>query len=295
MNKTLTVTLTKMNKKLLVNKILLSSSLQPYTRFILCACMCLLLHTASGAVEVETPDATDVTASAEMMVLREHEDFVHTFTVTNPYERAVRIDKTDTSCTCIEFELSDKFLLPDESCQLKVRVSNERYSGARKYKVWLYLTDPEYAPLLIRTDWIVKEDIAVDLILTDPSKRPDDNKYRDIYRYIAHVRPDEGKRLRKYIRISTPDKIEGGLQITPSYNGKIWGFSTKTLDEHSVLLIAKAKDPKVKLESGLFQEIVRIETNHDKKKSFELQFNSNIDPKAGTQEQAVGGFDAPQQ
>lgn len=244
----------------------------------------------------QQPVAEQTAAISETrdLILREHQDFVHTFTVQNPYERAVRIDKTDTSCTCIEFELSDKFLLPGESCQLKVRVSNAFYSGPRKYKVWLYLSDPEYAPLLIRTDWTVKEDLAVDLIINDPSKRPENKKYRDIYRYVAHVRPDEAKRLRKYVRISTPDQLEDGLQVTPHYDGQIWSFTTKTLDAHSVLLIAKAKDPSAQLETGLFQEIVRIETNHPHKSNFELQFYSNIDDKAGTKEQAADGFAGPQ-
>ena len=278
----------------LIKPSLLSCSVCISARLRTCLLLALTLSLSQVAAQEATPNTQTAPSETADLVLREHEDFVHTFTVRNPYERAVRIEKTDTSCTCIEFELSDKFLLPGESCELKVRVSNKFYSGPRKYKVWLYLSDPEYAPLLIRTDWTVKEDVAVDLIINDPSKRPENKKYRDIYRYLAHVRPDEAKRLRKYVRLTTPDQIAGGFQVTPSYDGKIWTFTTKTLDAHSVLLIAKAKDPKAKLETGLFQEIVRLETNHPKKSSFELQFFSNIDEKAGTQDQAADGFGGPQ-
>lgn len=232
-------------------------------------------------------------ASEAPSSLREHEDFTHTFTVKNPYDRAVRVEKTDTTCTCIKLELNDYFLLPGEETTLDVQVSNLRTSGTRSYKVWLYVTDPELEPIEIATTWDVVPTVAVDLILDDPKKRPADHKYRDIYRYVAHVKPNEGKRLRKYVRLSTPDTLEGGFQVSPSYDGKIWDFSTKVIDQQTVLLIAKAKDPKTALEVGLFQEVVNLKTNNPNKSEFSLQFFTNVDPKAGTKDQAASGFDGP--
>ena len=174
-----------------------------------------------------------------------------------------------------------------------MQVSNERSSGLRKYKVWLYVTDPELEAIEIISQWIVAPDVAVDLITADHSKRPDNHKYRDIYRYISNVKPDEAKRLKKYVRLSTPDELEGGFQVTPHYDGKIWDFSIKTLDSKTVLLIAKARDTTQDMEVGLFQETVTLKTNQPHKSEFTLQFFTNVDPNAGNQEQADSNFDAP--
>ncbi len=232
-------------------------------------------------------------AEEKLKVLKEHEDYTNVFTVTNPYERAIKVEKIDTTCTCIELEIGKKFLLPNESTTLNVRVSNERTSGIRNYKVWIYVTDPEYAAIEIRTKWEVIPDVAVDLIKEDPEKRPENKKYRDIYRYISNVKPDEGKRLKKYVRLSTPADLEGGFQVTPTYEGKIWKFTTKTLDAKSVLLIAKAKDPSQKMEEGLFSEVVKLKTNNPHKSTFSLQFNTSVDLNAGNKDQKADGFDGP--
>lgn len=247
-----------------------------------------LLHAADDGARPDTAADDD-----GLSVLREHQEFEKIFTVTNHYERAVKVEKTDVSCSCIRLELGAKFLLPGESTTLDVKVSNERTSGVRNYRVWLYLTDPEYAPLEIQTSWRVKEDIAVDLIKSNPKQRPDDKRYRDIYRYIAHVRPDEHKRLRKYIRLSTPDTLNDGLQITPAYDGAIWKFETRTLDPHTVLLIATAKDDSQPMKPGLYSEHVTLNSNHPHKRQFSLEFNTNIDPNAGNQDAVAEDFIDP--
>ena len=251
----------------------------------------LLLNSAEIQTAEEQADPNQ--EAADVLTLREHEDFKHVFTVINPHERAVRVQKIDTSCACITTDLGKYFLIPEEKTTLSVQVSNERSSGLRKYKVWLYVTDPELEAIEIISEWIVVPDVAVDLIKSDPSKRPENTKYRDIYRYISNVKPNEAKRLKKYVRLSTPDELEGGFQVTPHYDGKIWDFSTKTLDSKTVLLIAKARVSDEDLEVGLFQETVTLKTNQPHKAEFALQFFTNVDPNAGNKEQAINNFDLP--
>lgn len=247
-----------------------------------------LLNGADAVVTTGTdPDP------AELPVLREHETFKRQYTVTNPFERAIRVERVDTSCKCIEQKLHKEFLIPGESTLLDIQIENDFYSGPRRHKVWLYVTDPELEAIEIVGKWIVKANIIVDLIKEDPSQRPADKRYRDIYRYTSNVKPDEGKRLKKYIRMNTPDDIEGGLQITPTYTGNIWAFSTKTLDPHTVLLIATARDPKAVMKEGLFQEDLIITSNHPHKKTFTLEFVTSVDKNAGNKEQKKVDFRLP--
>ncbi|NRA40170.1 MAG: DUF1573 domain-containing protein [Planctomycetes bacterium] len=230
---------------------------------------------------------------ATVLELREHQNFKQQFTVTNPHDRAVRVERIDTTCSCIEKKLHKYFLLPGESTLIDVQVANQYYSGLRTHKIWLYVTDPELEAIEIRSAWTVLEDIAVDLIKEDPKQRPADKRYRDIYRYISNVKPDEAKRLKKYIRLYTPDTLDGGLSIETQYSGNIWAFQTKIIDAHTVLVIAKARDATAVLTEGMFQEQLQLTSNHPQKQEINLDFFTSVDPNAGTKKQQKEDFAFP--
>jgi hypothetical protein len=118
----------------------------------------------------------------------------------------------------------------------------------------------------------------------DPTVRPTDNSWHDIYRYVSKVRPDEPHRLLKQLRLSAiPEETPpGGLHITGiDYSGVIWAFSPKTQADGSILITAKAQDPAGTLPVGDLKEKVVIHTNHPDKKDIDLEFHTYVGKDAG--------------
>lgn len=257
--------------------------------FLLCAAL------ASG--EVQFANAPSPEAAP---VLRESDTFRAVITLHNPYPRAIRIARLDSTCVCSKLELSSHFLIPGEAATLTVEAANLRRSGAQKTRVSLFLSDPDLEPIEAWCWWTVREAVAVDAIPpgTPALDRPADPAWRDIYRFIADERPDEPQRLRKRIRLSSPpeETPPGGLRVEGiDYAGSLWAFAQRTLENGAVVITATARDQQGPLPQGEFEEIVTLRTNHPDKPRIDLHFGVRISttPSANPRDALGGGLPPP--
>ena len=119
----------------------------------------------------------------------------------------------------------------------------------------------------------------------DPLKRPEDSAWRDVYRYVSKVRPDELNRLRKRIRVSSPaeETPPGGLKIEGiDYAGTLWAFAPVTQADGSILITATARNPETEFRVADYDEPVIVRTNHPDKSRIELRFQTAVSRDAGT-------------
>jgi hypothetical protein len=251
-------------------------------RLLLLAALAALASTALAAEVFNANAASRDTAP----VFREAVPFSAVITVKNTYDRAVRIGSIDTTCSCSKLELAGRFLLPGETTTLAVAADNIRRSGPQQTRVSLFLTDPDLDPIEVYCWWQVIPAITVDAIAPgqDPAERPADIAWRDIYRYVAHERPDEPQRFRKRIRLQSPpgELPEGGLRILGiDYAGTFWAFDHRTLDNGAVLLTASSRDQQGPLPVGSLKETVVVRTNHPDKPAITLHLEAYVDPDAG--------------
>jgi hypothetical protein len=246
---------------------------------------CLL--TASGvAAAVENRNVAD---PAQAPVLREIEPFLAHITVRNPHDRAVKIKLLDPTCTCATLEIADRFILPKATTTLTVAVDNRNRSGPVRVGVSLYLTDPDLESIEVEAHWQVRPCVQVDAIGAgmDPTQRPADRAWQDIYRYVTKVRPDEPNRLRKRLRVSCPpeETPAGGLQILGiDYVGTLWRFTPTAQADGSWLITASAQGGEdATLTLGEFHEKVVVRTNHQDKPTLNLEFSTLVAKDAGQQ------------
>ena len=214
-------------------------------------------------------------------VFAEHQPFTATITVRNPHDRAVKVDRLDASCTCMQLELGERFILPLQATTLTIRVDNANRSGPQRMGVSIYFTDPELEAVDVTAWWKVTEDVAVDAIapLADPTVRPADLAWRDVYKFVDHERPDELGRLLKRIRISSPTP---GLELAGiDYAGGVWAFVPAKQADGSWLVTASAKDPAGTLPEKTYDEKVVIRTNNPQKPAISVQMVAIIDRNAG--------------
>lgn len=221
-------------------------------------------------------------------VFREVVPFSAVITVQNPYDRAVKVARLDTTCSCSKLELATRFLLPGEKTTLAIGASNLRRSGKQQVRVSLFLSDPDFDPIEVWARWHVRPAVAVDLIEAGrPSlERPADDAWRDIYRLVADERPDEPKRLRKRIRLSCPpeESPPGGLRVEGiDYPGTLWRFSATDQGNGSWLVTGSARDPEAVAPEKVSDERVVIRTNHPDKPAIELILVTTISKEAGRQ------------
>ena len=240
--------------------------------FLLCL-GCLL-----GAATLEN---RNVEGPATAPVFAEHVPFAATITVRNPNDRAVRVERLDASCTCMQLDLAERFLLPHQASTLTLRVENANRSGPQRMGVTIYFTDPELEPIEVTAWWQVTPDVAVDAIspLVDPAQRPSDIAWRDVYKFVEHERPDELHRLSKRVRISSP--VPGFEILGIDYPGAVWVFTPTRLADSVWLVTAKAKDPTGTLPPKTYDEQVVIRTNNPEKAKIPLQFVAVISTDAG--------------
>lgn len=250
----------------------------PLPAALLLLCACLL-----PAAEVVN---ANVIASEFAPTVRESEPFQARVTVRNPYDRAVRIARIDTTCACSKLELGSRFLIPGETTTLEVAAASAMRSGPQHVRISLFVSDPDLEPIEVWCWWNVREMVAVDAIPpgASPDERPDDQAWRDIYRFVAHERPDEPQRLRKRVRLSCPPEEvpPGGLRVEGiDYPGTLWTFASRQLSDAAVLVTATARDKEGPLPEGLHEETVVIRTNHPGKPRIELRFEAQLDTRAG--------------
>lgn len=254
----------------------------------LLVCACLL-----PAAEVVNANV----AAAELApTVREGQDFTARITVRNPYQRAVKIARIDTTCSCSKLDLAGRFLIPGETTTLDVAVASAKRSGPQQIRVSLFVSDPDLEPIEVWCWWKVREAVAVDAIPpgAQPLERPADVAWRDIYRFVAHERPDEPQRLRKRIRLASPaeETPPGGLRVEGiDYPGTLWAFTTAAQENGSILITATARDQQGPLPTGLHQETVVIRTNHPGKPRIELHFEALLDLKAGREQRDPMGME----
>ncbi len=229
-------------------------------------------------------------AEPALPTVAEHERYRAILQATNPYDRAVKIERVDSTCPCALPSLDDDayFILPHQTVPMSIEVDNANRSGRQDYDISLYLTDPAAEPIELTVSWVVVPDIQVDLIApgADPLRQPEDRGFRDVYRYVAKTRPDELHRLSKRVRLACPDAaaLPGGLQVTGvEYAGRLWAFTPQAQTDGSVLVLAAARDPAMADPPlGLIDEKAVLLTNHPHKPRITLTFTAYIGKDAGT-------------
>jgi len=229
---------------------------------------------------------TNVEDGEELPVAAEHATYEAVIHLKNPYDRAVRVTRVESTCACSKLELANRFLLPHQETELAFAVDNHRRSGVQRQVFRIELSDPQLPVIDVKARWRVIPDIAVDAMPESGpfDRRPESARRRNVYAFTSNERPDELGRLREIIRLASPAEHtpEGGLEITAiDYEGRIWGFTQRRQDEHTILLIAHAKDPEATIAPGKYVEKVIIRTNHPKKPEIELTFYCAINPDAG--------------
>jgi hypothetical protein len=226
-------------------------------------------------------------ASADVApTVREGEVFKAHITVQNPYKRAIKVARLDSTCSCSKLELASSFLIPGETTILELAAASDKRSGPQNVRVSLFVSDPDLEPIEVWCWWNVREAVSVDAIPPGALAldRPADTAWRDIYRFVAHERPDEPQRLRKRIRLASPaeETPPGGLRVEGiDYTGTLWAFATHMQENGAILITATARDQQGPLPSGLHQETVVIRTNHPYKPRIELHFEVLLDMQAG--------------
>jgi hypothetical protein len=253
-------------------------------RILILVCWCLSIVASEYS---NVPDA----ASAPWV--RENEVFSADIALRNPYDRAVKVVKLDSTCECSRLELDERFLLPGASTVMHLSSKNANRSGEQKVSVSLYLSDPELEPIEVVARWNVRAAVLVDAIPPgkDPLPRPTDRAWQDIYRYVSKERPDELGRLRKRIRLASPEQEvpAGGLKVLGiDYPGTLWKFVPTTQADGSILITATARDPETEAKPGTYDEKVVVRTNHPDKAAITLRFLAIIDRQAG--QRAVDPF-----
>jgi len=254
---------------------------------------CILLSICATAAGEEFHN---VPADGDIPVVVEGDQFTTTIPFRNLNDRAMRIppgDKgVDSTCTCTSQELSSRFLLPGEDATLTIEVPTAKRSGAQHQRFWIYATDPDLLSMELHARWRVEPMVAVDLLPPDAKNedgtprldRPESRAYRDIYRYTLYTRPDEPRRFVKNILLSSPEgqRPDEGLEVEVAYDGEIWEFTTRTLDEGRVLLLARANRDAMPFAEQQVEEEVVVRTNHPGKSEIVLHFATAIDEKAGS-------------
>ncbi|MBA3845277.1 MAG: DUF1573 domain-containing protein [Planctomycetes bacterium] len=232
-------------------------------------------------------DNANAASHAEAPVIAEHEPLAVAITIRNPNDRAVRVDRLDSTCSCTVLELREEFLLPHATTTLDVVIDNRNRSGEIRVGLSVYLTDPDLEPIEATALWTVTPTVAVDVIApgSDPKQRPADVAYRDVYRFVAKERPDELARLSKRIRLWSPpeQQPEGGLRVTAiDYAGTLWKFEHAVQGDGSTLITATAREPATVVAEGLREETATVRTNHPQKPTIDLRFIALIAKDAGS-------------
>lgn len=250
----------------------------------------LLAFASLAAADTVTVVNANVASAEQAPEVREGVPFKALVTVRNPYQRAVKVSKVDSTCSCTTLDLASRFLIPGETTTLSVEVASLRRSGPQQIRASLFLSDPELEPIEVHCWWTVLPAVAVDAIPPgQPAlERPADVAWRDIYRFVVHERPDEPRRLRKRIRLWSPPAYAppGGLKIEGiDYPGTLWAFAIADQGNGSFLITATARDQEGPLPTGSTSEKVVVRTNHPDKPRIELQFDAAIDLEAGRETQ----------
>ncbi len=239
----------------------------------------------AASVEVENSNV----ASADLApALPERTPFSARITVRNPHDRAVKVDRLDASCSCMQLTLAAHFLLPHEATTLDIAVDDTNRSGPQRMGVSVYFTDSELEPVEVQCWWSVIPDIAVDALAprAESTARPADIAWRDVYKFVAHERPDELNRLNKRIRLESPADVRpaGGLEILGlDYDGPVWRFTPLKQADGSWLITATAKDLNTPLAEKTWDETLTIRTNHPQKPVVKIQMIAVISKKAGSE------------
>ncbi|MHC5067322.1 MAG: hypothetical protein ACYTF0_01910 [Planctomycetota bacterium] len=219
-------------------------------------------------------------SAAELPTLREHQPLIAELAVTNPYDRALKVVHINSSCTCSRLELAEDFLLPGGRTTLHLAVDNQRHGGERQQIFWLEASDPDLPAIKLTHAWRVVPNVTVDLMpAAGPfDGRPANPNWHNVYALLSHQRPDETSRLRKVLRLASPDP---DLAITSiDYPGSFWTLSTLERDDGAILLVAQGPADG-SFAATTLEETVTVHTNHPHKPSIELVFRTALDAQAG--------------
>ena len=255
------------------------------------ACFFGTANTISALELINKPSVEDhiyhiPALDGQLSTVRETEPFKAQVTITNPYNRAGRIVRTDSTCVCTVLKVDKEFLLPGDSTNVHYEVPNERTSGTVKQIVWLYFSDPDFEPIEIRFRWNVQPLVAVDVLPPNHNQaaRPEDIMWRDIYRLESAIKPNEATKLVKNLLISAvqEEMPEGGLKVlNVQYEGKLWQISQREVDTLNTFIFLRPADPDATLAQGDFEEKLVITTNKPGKETIEIEVGTRVDPNAG--------------
>ena len=245
---------------------------------------CLLLLLAGRAAALDDTNAADPESAP---VVPEDQPLQVAIAARNPNDRAVRIAKLDSTCSCTHLQADERFILPHATATVQVTVDNHNRSGPQKVGISAYLSDPDLEPIELTVLWSVRPAVTVDSIApgADPLERPADQAPRDVYRFVAKSRPDELNVLKKRIRLGCPpeETPAGGLKVLGiDYPGDLWRFDVADQGNGSILITASARDPDSAPTEGLREETATVRTNHPRKPTIQLRFIALIAKDAGT-------------
>ena len=243
----------------------------------------LLLLAAALATALEN---ANVPGPDQAPTVPEHQPFHTVVTLRNPYDRAVRIERIDSTCTCTHLVSDRTMLLPHGTASVTVEVDNRNKSDLQHITASVFVTDPEFEPIDIQLYWRVMAAVTIDAIAigTDPLNRPADKAWRDVVRYVAHERPDELNRLRKTIRLGSENPPAEGLKILGiEYPGTLWRFVPVDQGNGSWRITATAADPEAQVPEGTRDETITIRTNHPDKPVITLNLVTMLDRNTDSQ------------
>ncbi|MFW5698619.1 MAG: DUF1573 domain-containing protein, partial [Planctomycetota bacterium] len=140
-------------------------------------------------------DAATTNDGATRLVprLREGRRLSVDFTITNPYDRAVRVKRLFSTCVCFKLTIDQRFLLPHAEATVSVAIDNSNTSGLQTQKIYIEFTDRRLELITRTLQWVVVPDVAVDSI--PPAgpfdRRPERAVRRNVHLFTSHERPDE--------------------------------------------------------------------------------------------------------
>ncbi len=245
---------------------------------------CLLLLALLATVSLGAT-TTDDGPTRLVPRLREGRRLSVDFTITNPYDRAVRVKRLFSTCVCFKLTVDQRFLLPHAEATISVAIDNSNTSGLQTQRIYVEFTDRRLEMITRTLQWMVVPDVAVDSI--PPSgpfdRRPEKAIRRNVYLFTSHERPDELHRLEEIIMVTSPPltRPAGGLKVTGlEYDGSLWNWQQRQIDPGTVLIVGRAANPDAEREPAVLKEKLIVHTNHPRKAKIELRIYTALDYEA---------------
>lgn len=87
---------------------------------------------------------------------------VHVFTITNPYDEAVRIAQVKKTCGCTAAKVDKTTLVAGEQARLEVHLDTRRFTGRKDSAVTVVFDRPQYGQVRLRFTSYIRRDVVVE-------------------------------------------------------------------------------------------------------------------------------------